>query len=377
MSRCRRLASRFGWIPALAVFVATTVGAQDADLNRARARELFSSGVSYVQQTKYEEALAAFQEAYRLAPHPSVRLNMAHCYEALNNPIPAIFHYESYLSETETTQEQRVNIEASIDALETKVGTLVLDVSPDGSEVVIDGIEKRTAPIHEAIRLAVGVHHVSVRHNGYVTAEKQVMIWGGTPTQEQVTLQRTNLLTPTVPKTQVATRPAQPIEPLAANLDSAEDTDATQQPSNLKATDSNKPSSAEANQVWWPVVVSAGVSGAALLSAVITGVLALSAENDFENVLDQLDDPTPTSAERLQLQSDGEQAADRADRLARTTDILWISGAAFAVSAILLHVVGSKRKSDTSSQEGRGMSALKTQFIPLRQGAAITLGWAY
>ena len=79
------------WLTVLAVPsaapVAPTARAQDV---RSRAREQFQRGVAAFEAGRYEEALAAFQEAFRLKPHPSVRLNMAACYEKLDRPREAL-----------------------------------------------------------------------------------------------------------------------------------------------------------------------------------------------------------------------------------------------------------------------------------------------
>jgi tetratricopeptide (TPR) repeat protein len=60
----------------------------------ARARTEFQRGVELFQGSDYQRALDAFQEAYRLAPHASVRLNIANCYEQLGRPVEALFHFE-------------------------------------------------------------------------------------------------------------------------------------------------------------------------------------------------------------------------------------------------------------------------------------------
>src|SRR6478609_6664356 len=47
---------------------------------RARARQNFQTGVAAYQRGDFSVALEAFLTAYRLAPHPTVRVNIANCY---------------------------------------------------------------------------------------------------------------------------------------------------------------------------------------------------------------------------------------------------------------------------------------------------------
>src|SRR5688500_17352087 len=74
------------------------VRAQD-EAERVRARAEFSRGVERFEASDYSGALSAFEEAYRLAPHPTVRLNIATCLEELGRPGEAMVHYERFLAE--------------------------------------------------------------------------------------------------------------------------------------------------------------------------------------------------------------------------------------------------------------------------------------
>jgi len=77
--------------------------AQDAP-TRAAARAAFQGGVAAYDAGHYQAALEHFQEAYRLLPNPTVRVNMASCYEQLDLPLQAIDHFERFLVEPATTR---------------------------------------------------------------------------------------------------------------------------------------------------------------------------------------------------------------------------------------------------------------------------------
>ena len=64
------------------------------------AAELFAAGVRHFEAGEFEDALESFTQAYRLKPHPIVRVNMANCFEELGRPVEAEFNYERFLSES-------------------------------------------------------------------------------------------------------------------------------------------------------------------------------------------------------------------------------------------------------------------------------------
>ena len=110
------------------------------DDNRAQARENFQSGVEQFESGDYEAALTAFQTAYRLAPHYSVRANMANCYERLGRAVEARENFRLFISEAgeRASEEQLADVRASIERLSANIGTLALDVNPPGASIRID-----------------------------------------------------------------------------------------------------------------------------------------------------------------------------------------------------------------------------------------------
>jgi tetratricopeptide (TPR) repeat protein len=115
-SGCKRLLAPllFGWVLASAA----PALAQNSD---EMARRHFESGVAYLEESDYENALKAFQKAYDLSKRPTILLNIA------------------------TVQERRGDTRGAIDALKAYV-----DVDPTGEHVEtaklrIQNLEKRLA----------------------------------------------------------------------------------------------------------------------------------------------------------------------------------------------------------------------------------------
>jgi len=135
-------------------------------------------------------ALAHFQEAYRIKPHPVVRVNMANCYDRLGKPLPAIFHFERFLDESDPNAAQRKEVTEALSVLRGKVSELTLRVAPDGASVTIDDGERRQSPILEPVRLEAGRHVIEVALSGYQTQKRDVMLEGGQPREATFRLER-------------------------------------------------------------------------------------------------------------------------------------------------------------------------------------------
>ena len=171
------------------VCLASSLSLAQTEAERNAARAAFQSGVEHYSGERYTEALSSFQEAYRIAPHPSVRVNMANCYEQLNRPVEAIFHFERFLVEAEdASPAQRTEVRTALRRLRELVGEIFLRVSPEGAAVTIDGTETRRAPIMDAIRLPAGMHRIEVQADGFRSSSQEVIVTGRQRTEVRIEL---------------------------------------------------------------------------------------------------------------------------------------------------------------------------------------------
>lgn len=90
------------------------------DPNYERAVEAYRLGTELYNEAKFEEALAAFQEAATLYASPDFQFNIAKCYERLGKFEEAIRSYETYLRTAEDSGDAAV-IEASIADLQRRI----------------------------------------------------------------------------------------------------------------------------------------------------------------------------------------------------------------------------------------------------------------
>lgn len=92
----------------------------DEDPNYTRAVEAYRLGTELYNDARFEEALAAFQEAATLYASPDFQFNIAKCYERLGKYEEAIRSYETYLRTAEDSGDTAV-IEASIADLKRRI----------------------------------------------------------------------------------------------------------------------------------------------------------------------------------------------------------------------------------------------------------------
>ena len=329
------------WALAAIFFLnASPVLAQDEDA-RARARAEFSRGVSRYDAGDYQGALEAFQEAYRLAPHPSVRVNMANAYEQLDRPLEAMFHFERFLEEAENVRpEQRSEIDAALARLRGRIGEVTLDVQPPGATVVIDGTETRRAPLTEPVRMVPGTHTLEVAAEGYATIRRELIVEAGQPATVHVEL---------VPEEASGAVGA---PPPAAETTAGVASDAEPPPLEDDAGGGFELSA--------PVIIAGGATVALLLGAAVTGVAALGANSDFEDAVALCDRGRgdPLACE------EGHDSASSASTLALVTDILLVGGLVGAgVTAYLI--------ATQSSDEAEQASRLRITPVASHQGGGL------
>ncbi|UJR82540.1 PEGA domain-containing protein [Sandaracinus amylolyticus] len=307
-------------IVALALGIASSrAAAQDVD--RERARTEFQRGVDAYGRADYPTALEAFQEAYRLAPHPMVRVNIANAYEQLDRPLEALFHFERFLAESPgASRDQRREVDAAVRRLRQRVGEIDLHVTPDGALVTIDGAEQRRAPIAEPVRVVAGDHTIDIQLDGYRAEHRTVSVAGGQTARVDVRLARAEAVAASgVGAIAEPTTEPGGTEPVVATAEPATEVEPIAEP------EPTPPSSGGGFRILEGVWIAGAVTIAAGIAAGVTGGLALSANDDFERHVATYEDTSLPEAVREQARVDGRNAADTASTLAVVTDALLVT----------------------------------------------------
>ena|SRR5690554_192068 len=171
----------------LSVGVAAPAFAQSAvpshqDLSAAEQQVLvdqIDAGQAAFDAGDFDTALANFQKAYALFPHPDLKYRIARCHEYLGELPEAIAAYQFFLNATPQAEE-RGRIEKTIAVLtqrhrQTLPATLQMRVTPPDANVFVDG-QRIPNPSsnrgHLSVELAAGSHEVRVEQRGYLPSKQ-------------------------------------------------------------------------------------------------------------------------------------------------------------------------------------------------------------
>lgn len=269
------------------------------------AKEAFDEGITLYNMRKYTEAAEKFHEANRLKPSWKLQYNIGQCEAAAKRYDLSLDAFELYLTqggdEVEKTRQNEVQQE--INRLKGLVGFLTIR-APNGASVVIDGVNRGTAPLPGRVRVSAGmIHHIVVRRDDVIFLDRSIRLGSG----EVSELDASSAAPSEVSNTSDAS---------ASN--NTESTSAlTQQKSPLRPAG----------------FALLGVGAGTLIAGIVTGALTLSKAGDLESAC-----PDNNC-------SDNEQGThDAAEKLAVSTNVLLPVGGVLAVTGAVLLIVGSKRK---------------------------------
>jgi PEGA domain-containing protein len=159
---------------ALAILVAwSTVARADAPSEEEAVRHL-NLGIAAYKQGHYDEALRELTETDRLAPdRANTHRWLALVQAKLGDCKAALLHVDAYMARV-TGDDKRL---PEIVALRDKclgIATLVVQSTPDGANVHIDGGPIAGTTPHRAIGLRGGSHVIDVDKSGYFKANRAI-----------------------------------------------------------------------------------------------------------------------------------------------------------------------------------------------------------
>jgi hypothetical protein len=145
------------------------------------ADQRFKRGVALFNDAKYAEALAEFERAYEIAPHPLVLYNIASCHRQMSHYAEAVNHYRRFLADGKgIVPAARLSAaQSELDATLLLIARVTVTVSPalDGTTLLLDGapLDTTTMPLI----LPPGEHRVTARTPGRPDAERTVRVASG------------------------------------------------------------------------------------------------------------------------------------------------------------------------------------------------------
>ncbi|HEX2685266.1 MAG TPA: hypothetical protein VHN14_01545 [Kofleriaceae bacterium] len=140
----------------------------------------FKSGVALYKDAKYDEALAEFERAYEIAPHPLVLYNIAGCHRELLHYAEAVTYYRRFLADGsgKVPAARLATAQTELDALLTLIGRVTVTITPsDGATLWVDGTPHDRSEM--PLILAPGDHRLIARATGRRDAERTVKLAAG------------------------------------------------------------------------------------------------------------------------------------------------------------------------------------------------------
>jgi flagellar basal body-associated protein FliL len=151
--------------------------AEDPTTSMARAR--FKEGVEFYDKFQYEQARAAFLQAYALKKHPTVLLNLAWSCLKSGHSLEAERYFKQFLSESkDITDKQRADANDGMNQAHGKIGRIEVS-APAGTEITIDGDRVGSAPLAESVAVEPGAHTLTFKGPDSATETQSVTVLGG------------------------------------------------------------------------------------------------------------------------------------------------------------------------------------------------------
>jgi hypothetical protein len=157
----------------------------------AAAERHFVRGQKLHNEGLFQEAIAAYQEAYRLKPHPNVVYNVGQAYERLLQYQDAVVWFERYLREGGPNATYRVVVQNRLRVLRGLPARIHVECLPQGTASLIDpdGVVERAETPAE-FRIKAGRYTLRVTKDGYIAQERRLNAEIGQPYFYQFTLEQ-------------------------------------------------------------------------------------------------------------------------------------------------------------------------------------------
>ncbi len=175
----------------LAATLLTSVAAAQAptDSQRREARERFDRALKLFNSGDDGGALAEFERAYAIVPHPLVLFNIAGVHAAMGRAVKATDAYDKLLAAPGSLKASKLaEAKARRGEQAARVARLEIKTNVPGASIEIDGVERAKSP-SKPIRVTSGTHRVAVIAPGHSPVRKDVTIAGGRTESVQLTLQ--------------------------------------------------------------------------------------------------------------------------------------------------------------------------------------------
>jgi tetratricopeptide (TPR) repeat protein len=171
-------------------FASASAFGQTSAAETARVTELFKSGKVAFSKGDMAEAERLFAEALALRKSSDIAANLAQSELEQQKYRKAAEHFSWALANLlpSATDAQRKAVEAGLARSRTEVAVLRLEIQPEGSDVLVGQDNVGKSPVTSSVFVDPGEVIVSVKHDGFVSVDKRLMVGKGTEQAVEITL---------------------------------------------------------------------------------------------------------------------------------------------------------------------------------------------
>ncbi|MCB9578753.1 MAG: PEGA domain-containing protein [Polyangiaceae bacterium] len=157
-----------------------TLSAAPADATRREARERFDRGLKLFNQRDDGGALAEFQRAYELIPHPLVLYNIGVVQAAMKHPVEAVDALDRLIASPGDLSADRLAHARELRAEQAaRIARIEIRSNVDGARIEVDGVDVGQAPLPEPLAVASGQHVIALVASGHAPSRRTVTVAGG------------------------------------------------------------------------------------------------------------------------------------------------------------------------------------------------------
>ncbi|HEX6838306.1 MAG TPA: PEGA domain-containing protein, partial [Polyangia bacterium] len=162
-----------------------TPEAAAAKVHYDKAQELYATG-------SYDEAIAEYEEAYRLKPHPNVLYNIAQAYERLLDYAQSVVWFERYLAEAPKDAVERPIVENRLRILRNLPARISVTTIPEHvhAALVDAGGRRHEADTPALFKVPAGTYTIELAQPGWESESHDVAVDLGQPYFYQYRLKR-------------------------------------------------------------------------------------------------------------------------------------------------------------------------------------------
>ena len=140
-------------------------------------------------KTQYDNAVTAYGKAIEAGDDPAVVLSLVVALDKAGNTGEAIKTIKKLAATPNLKPDLAKKIEAKADELSMKVGMLTLQITPEGTQISIDGEQAGEAPMTEPMILTPGTHKISLTAGGFLPKELELKIEAGSESERKIALE--------------------------------------------------------------------------------------------------------------------------------------------------------------------------------------------